>query len=268
MGIKFHCPNGHKLNVKSFLAGKKGVCPKCGTKVRIPEASEPGLGDDDAEDSDPGKMTAAAALVPSPDAMPGNGAAIKTPAAPTGTAAVIPAPGISAPAMPAPVLPTPVVAKAVVPVAPATPQPQMLAVPAVAAPLRPAAPADPIAEAPMAIWYVRPPSGGQFGPARGDVMRKWLAEGRVSGDSLVWREGWADWQNAGKLFPQLQAASAPVAATAAPEAAGISRATRAVSRYQAKKSGGNSLGVVLLILLAIVCVALMAVLAYVLFNLK
>jgi len=269
MGIKFHCPNGHKLNVKSFLAGKKGVCPKCGTKVRIPEASEAGLDDGEEGDSDAGKLTAAIVQAP---ALPGNGA-IKTPAAPRGTAAVIPAPVISAPAMPAPampapVMPTPVVAKAVVPAAPATLQPQMLAVPAVAAPLRPAAPADPIAEAPMAIWYVRPPSGGQFGPARGDVMRKWLAEGRVSGDSLVWREGWADWQNAGKLFPQLQAASAPVAATAAPEAAGISRATRTVSRYQAKKSGGNSMGVVLLILLAIVCVALMAVLAYVLFNLK
>jgi hypothetical protein len=266
MGIKFHCPNGHKLNVKSFLAGKKGVCPKCGTKVRIPEASEPGLDDGEEGDSDAGKLTAAA-LSQAP-VLPGNGAAVKMPATPTGTAAVIPAPVISAPAMPAPVMPTPVVAKAVVPVAPATPQSQMLAVPAVAAPLRPAAPADPIAEAPMAIWYVRPPSGGQFGPARGDVMRKWLAEGRVSGDSLVWREGWADWQNAGKLFPQLQTASAPAAATAAPEAAGVTRATRTVTRYQAKKSGGNSLGVVLLILLAIVCVALMAVLAYVLFNLK
>src|SRR5687768_3987482 len=49
MGIKFHCPNGHKLNVKSFLAGKKGVCPKCGTRVRIPAVSE-----GDAADSDIG----------------------------------------------------------------------------------------------------------------------------------------------------------------------------------------------------------------------
>src|SRR5262245_2034946 len=52
MGIKFHCPNGHKLNVKAFLAGKKGVCPKCGTRLRIPTASEPGLGGDDEEDSE------------------------------------------------------------------------------------------------------------------------------------------------------------------------------------------------------------------------
>ena len=52
MGIKFHCPNGHKLNVKSFLAGKKGVCPKCGTKVRIPVVSETGLVDSELEETD------------------------------------------------------------------------------------------------------------------------------------------------------------------------------------------------------------------------
>src|SRR6187402_2516092 len=36
MGIRFSCPNGHKLNVKEFLAGKRGVCPQCGAKFIIP----------------------------------------------------------------------------------------------------------------------------------------------------------------------------------------------------------------------------------------
>ena len=53
------------------------------------------------------------------------------------------------------------------------------------------------------MWYVRPPAGGQFGPARGDVMRQWIAEGRVSADSVVWREGWPDWKTAGPIFPGL-----------------------------------------------------------------
>ncbi len=48
MGIKFRCPNGHKLHVKSFLAGKKGVCPKCGVAVEIPGGST----EDDADDMD------------------------------------------------------------------------------------------------------------------------------------------------------------------------------------------------------------------------
>jgi hypothetical protein len=40
MGIRFSCPNGHKLNVKNFLAGKRGVCPQCGAKFIIPMLTE------------------------------------------------------------------------------------------------------------------------------------------------------------------------------------------------------------------------------------
>ncbi len=40
MGIRFLCPNGHKLNVKTFLAGKRGVCPQCGAKFDIPALAE------------------------------------------------------------------------------------------------------------------------------------------------------------------------------------------------------------------------------------
>ena len=36
MGIRFTCPNGHKLNVKSFQAGMRGICPHCGVGVDIP----------------------------------------------------------------------------------------------------------------------------------------------------------------------------------------------------------------------------------------
>jgi len=36
MGIRFLCPSGHKLNVKTFLAGKRAICPECGAKVIVP----------------------------------------------------------------------------------------------------------------------------------------------------------------------------------------------------------------------------------------
>lgn len=36
MGIRFFCPNGHKLNVKEHLAGKAGFCPECGARLVIP----------------------------------------------------------------------------------------------------------------------------------------------------------------------------------------------------------------------------------------
>ena len=35
-------------------------------------------------------------------------------------------------------------------------------------------------------------------------MRTWLGEGRLGGDSLVWREGWREWQEAAAVFPQLR----------------------------------------------------------------
>lgn len=39
MGVRFECPNGHKLNVKAFLAGKRGICPHCDAKFIIPLTS-------------------------------------------------------------------------------------------------------------------------------------------------------------------------------------------------------------------------------------
>ena len=65
--------------------------------------------------------------------------------------------------------------------------------------------ADPIAEAPNATWYAVPPgSSTKFGPAQGDLFRQWIVEGRISRDTLIWREGWADWLVAGEVLPQLQ----------------------------------------------------------------
>ena len=40
MGIRFYCPNGHKLNVKSFQAGRRGICPHCDVRFRIPQESQ------------------------------------------------------------------------------------------------------------------------------------------------------------------------------------------------------------------------------------
>jgi hypothetical protein len=269
MGIKFHCPNGHKLNVKAFLAGKKGVCPKCGTRLRIPDSSEPGLGDDDADDSDTGRTPAGSTYRGPMPAPAATAAAIAPKVAESQLPKPAPAPLNARPAAAPQAAPTVATPAPTVPMPAAMPGP--VAAAAVPAAIRAPTPGDPIAEAPAAIWYVRPPSGGQFGPARGDVMRKWIAEGRVSSDSLVWREGWTDWQTAGKLFPNLQPASAPAAtpsAAAAPVPTGITRAARTVSRYQAKKSGSGSMGVALLIFLAIACAGLIAVLVFVLFNMQ
>lgn len=151
MGIRFYCTEcGRRLNIKAFLAGKRGICPHCDARVQIPHESQI---PDDAPKFRPtsdGSLTVAQA-----------------------TTSVLTSEGSSDD------------------VAQDFSADERLT--------------DPIAEAPDAVWYVRPPTGGQYGPARGDVMRRWIDEGRVSADSMVWREGWTDWETAGPLFPSLGA---------------------------------------------------------------
>ncbi len=37
MGIVAYCPRGHRVKVKDDLAGRKGICPQCAARFRIPE---------------------------------------------------------------------------------------------------------------------------------------------------------------------------------------------------------------------------------------
>lgn len=41
MGIVASCPQGHRVKVKDHLAGRKGICPECGTRFRIPLQASP-----------------------------------------------------------------------------------------------------------------------------------------------------------------------------------------------------------------------------------
>jgi hypothetical protein len=203
MGIKFHCPNGHKLNVKAFLAGKRGICPHCGCKMEIPLESQRGPDAKKKVTSDPAETMPAAATAASP--------AVAVASVPAASVPAATAPVASAPAATVPVASAPA---ATVPAAtvPAADVPQ-------AAPLVAAAPSDPITEAPQALWYVRPTTGGQYGPASGDAMRGWIDEGRVNGQSLIWREGWPEWKKADGVFRQL---AQPAANTTAPMTAPMS----------------------------------------------
>jgi uncharacterized protein YlaI len=158
MGIRFYCPDcGRRLNIKAFLAGKRGICPHCDSRVQIPLESQ--------------------LPVDAPKYRPTSDGAPVTPAAAALTATT----GTRS-ANPVNRQPTD---------RPTTKDTSI----------------DPIVESPDSVWYVRPSAGGQYGPARGDVMRRWLSEGRVSADSMVWREGWEDWKLAGPMFPSLEAVS-------------------------------------------------------------
>lgn len=58
---------------------------------------------------------------------------------------------------------------------------------------------------PIAVWYVRPPSGGQYGPASGELLRTWISESRITASSLVWRDGWAQWRTASEVLVEFGA---------------------------------------------------------------
>lgn len=298
MGIRFLCPTcSHKLNVKSFLAGKRGVCPQCGAGLDIPLESQinkdgsgaaaGGGGTSPSSDDDPQELTLPLAYPASPASFPAS-QPVRSPAP---RANLTPGPQISpvvaqpTPAVPLGAAPAQLAASGpqftpTVPMQPAlsahpgTPMQRTVPMqPAVAAqPMAPLlttqAPLDPIDEAPQSIWYVRPPSGGQYGPARGDIMRKWLGEGRVSPDSLVWREGWQDWRLAADAFPSLGAAVTP------PMPAPVTPATYAASgtpAYSAatlrpRRRNSTSLAIAIVAVLGLMCLALFITLVVVLLK--
>ncbi len=257
MGIKFHCQScSKKLNVKSFLAGKRGICPHCGSKIDIPAESG-------GPPSGAAEPALAAATTPAAVAQPhgtgdGMAAAVAPRAVPTG-----PAPGGNI------VRPTAPLAAGGNSGRPATPVAPAMATSTAAAAAIPAGAADPVSEAPHAVWYVRPASGGQFGPAAGDIMRRWISEGRVASDSLVWREGWPEWKSASSVFPGLAGiGGANSLAAQAGETIGLGRAASGSSSasYRGRARRSNSMVVAMLVVLAIASVGLLVALIAVLGN--
>jgi hypothetical protein len=116
---------------------------------------------------------------------------------------------------------------------------------------------------------VRPASGGQFGPAAGEIMRRWISEGRVASDSLVWREGWPDWKPAASTFPSLaQGGGANSLAGVAGDPIGLggSPAGTATTSYRGRSRRSNSMVVAMLVVLAIASVGLLVALIAVLGN--
>ena len=96
-------------------------------------------------------------------------------------------------------------------------------------------------------------------------MRTWLTEGRVSADSLVWREGWHDWQEAGKVFPKLRGnqiidflETTPVVAVAASPSAHA-------HRPKVKRSSDRN-QIALLVVLSLAVIVLLFVFLWVLFK--
>ncbi len=182
MGIRFYCPNGHKLNVKSELAGKIGVCPKCQARMAIPLTSV-------RESSRRSSTSNAEAASSAANVASGDETRERAASEPTAEAATERfCGGARAEAALDDVL--------------------RRAVDGSGQFERRAAESfdetnEPLRDARLA-WYVRTLDGRQYGPATGDVLQTWINERRVGPKTLVWREDWTAWREAGTVFPELE----------------------------------------------------------------
>ena len=153
MGVRFACHGcAESLNIKQELAGRRGVCPKCGIRFRIPQFDAPNSTPLETESVMASRSTLRATSPSNP------------------ASAAVASPQVIQPSV---------------------------------VPRETGNTVDPLGDVTISTWYVRPPSGGQYGPATTDVLRQWIAEGRVSATALIWREGWSQWREAREFLSGL-----------------------------------------------------------------
>ncbi len=171
MGIRFRCHHCEtELHVKDFQAGKRGRCPACQGRFRIPPTDAPhSLAPDASLDEKPDSFDTAGGETSQPT--------IAADAEPSSTCG--PAEQQSA---------SQITSQVPEPAAP----PQAT----ISQPKLPQA----LQSAVESKWYIRPKSGGQFGPASSQLVWQWLGENRVGRDALVWCEGWPEWLIAAEVF--------------------------------------------------------------------
>ncbi|MDR2706726.1 MAG: DUF4339 domain-containing protein [Planctomycetaceae bacterium] len=169
MGIRFFCPNGHKLNVKEHLAGKAGFCPECGARLIIPlqstrksskELNElKGRQEKESLGNAPNVNT-----VPVSSATPAHPKPLEINSASASTNVIT---------TPAPIS-------------------------------NPDEITNPILQDQTVVWYVQVLGGERYGPVNGQTIHSWIQERRIEPSMLIWREGWTNWLEAKNVFTELE----------------------------------------------------------------
>ena len=202
MGIRFACHHcNFSLHVKDFQGGKRGRCPECKGQFRIPNqdaaysAELEESGNKSSDLSEAGTISYESDVLQSPSLEKTDASKGEVP----NNNSISPFTTVTAPHSEMPRMP------------------QILA--------------DSIG----AKWFVRPPTGGQFGPATSQLLLDWIKERRVTSDSFLWKEGTADWELASQLLPELY----PEAATKIPPSAKLRRSIecRAQNARRAEMQG-------------------------------
>ncbi len=166
MGIRFFCPNGHKMNVKAHLAGKTGFCPECGARMKIPfEDTRPSSKSGAGQHKDAGQHKESRPSRPEAGGFQDGAAA-----------------GIDRPNMAA----MPSTTAKTLPVNTGSTSKK-----------------NPLLLDQTLIWYLQIPGGTQYGPVDSLVVSNWIRERRVAPEMLVWREDWPEWKEARLVFPEI-----------------------------------------------------------------
>lgn len=148
----------------------------------------------------------------------------------------------------------------------------------------PAAVSPPVGGADPAVeWRMARPGGEQFGPTVPAIFAQWIAAGRVAPDTLVWRTGWPDWRRADAPNADLPAPLPQADVSTPPPIPGVtlppalplppavetpkptvkpSRPIPPTAAYSLRKRQQAKRRRLITIALAIVCVVLAGMLAY------
>ncbi|MFM7108464.1 MAG: hypothetical protein ACKOZU_07690 [Planctomycetaceae bacterium] len=198
MGIIAFCPNGHRIKVKDELAGRKGICPTCAARFRIPlkTAGAEGAAVVAGGDAPVGPQTARvvsldplfAGSLPAAVALDEAEAVFATEAAARAADAAPDFVRVDDEA----------VAEdrdAFVPAA----EPSTHDLPAADEPATSHALLD---ERPDLSWCVAARGGAPSAPLDAPAMRAWLDSGAAAVDHVVWRQDWPDWRPLQEVFPE------------------------------------------------------------------
>jgi len=197
MGIVCHCPNGHRVKVKDHQAGKRGLCPTCGSKFSIPATTgaDPQAAPGAPRIPDHPQLPLArfvpldpAVVATLPRALPFGSARAAAEAAAAEAAAAAAAHESLEPFAETIPLGTDPLADEVTAVWPAE---------AAVRELHAA-----IADRPDLSWRIAYPGGEASEPVDAATMQEWLAGGQAEGSELVWRADWPEWLPVRGVFPE------------------------------------------------------------------
>jgi hypothetical protein len=174
MGIVVSCPSGHRMKVKDYLAGKKGICPTCGARFQIPHP----------------------AAAPAPVAV---AAAAPRETEPVAAAAPMLATIVSLDPAAAAGLPELLLFAA---------GDTLQIDPDPTADLQ-IDEDDDGGAGDVLYWYFAIPGGQPSAALREPDMLAWLDSGQPTGREVVWRSDWPGWKPIGEAFPERFPAAFP-----------------------------------------------------------